>query len=236
MVRFFKILLILLFALSLGFLFGVNNTPQTVNVYNASGQLVKSQINQSATSVFFPGLKAESTPWYISRSTAIAAYLLLFAIVVWGMGMTVGFTYKFYDPARAWQIHQNMSISLAVLLIVHPFSLLFDKFMNFKILDLLLPFYSSFKAIFLSLGIVGFYILLIVIVTSIFMRLKAPRLWRYGHYLTYPLFILATIHGFFIGTDSSSLVMRAIYSLASLVFLLVFYSRFVVYPWRRRFL
>lgn len=230
MKRLFKITVLLALALALGFMFGINNTQNTVEVYDKAGNLVASQADQGAGNLLLPGLKAASIPWYLSRSSAIAAYLLLFCIVVWGMGMAVGLTYKFVDPARAWQIHQDMSISFGVLVIIHAFSLLFDSFIGFKILDILLPFYSGFKPVFLSLGIVGFYLLLIIIFTSIFVRLKSPRLWRYSHFLVYPLFIFATMHGLSIGTDSKTMLMQGVYGFASVVFVALLIYRFLIYP------
>jgi methionine sulfoxide reductase heme-binding subunit len=223
-----KILVILLVAISLGFFFGVYNTEQAVNVYDSAGQLVSATPATGISSVFFPGLKLESIPWYVSRSTAIAAYLMLFMIVSWGLGMAIGFTYKFIDPARAWQVHQDMSISFGVLVFIHAFSLLFDKYIAFGLLDILLPFYSQFKSLYLSLGIVGFYLLLVIIVTSVFLRLKMPRLWRFSHYLVYPLFLFATIHGLQLGTDSSTMIMQVVYWLASLIVAGLVIYRFTV--------
>lgn len=223
--RFVKVLLILAMAVSLGFFAGIYNTEPTVRVHDKAGQAIDTVL-PSAGSVFLPGIKFESIPWSISRSSAIAAYLLLFSLITWGLGMAIGFTYRLVDPARAWQIHQDMSLSFGVLVIVHAFSLLFDKFIAFGLLDILLPFYSRFNSLYLSLGIIGFYILLIVIATSLFLRLKMPRLWRNIHYSVYLLFVLATIHGLQIGTDSSTLIMKMIYGLAGTIVALLFIYRF----------
>ncbi|MEI8360860.1 MAG: ferric reductase-like transmembrane domain-containing protein [bacterium] len=229
-----KILLILVVAIGLGFFFGVYNTPQAVEVYNASGQLISSTSAQTIGSVFVPGLKIESIPWYVSRSSAIAAYLLLFSIIAWGLGMAIGFTYRFVDPARAWQVHQDMSMSFGVLVFVHAFSLLFDKFMNFDIFDILIPFYSNYKTWFLSLGIVGFYLLLLIIISSVFLRLSSPRFWRFSHYLVYPLFLFATIHGLQLGTDSSTMIMQTVYKFAGAVIVILFVYRFTITLYQNR--
>lgn len=233
MSRLIKVFIFLTAALLLGFIVAISNIGTRVDVYDNAGNLVKTQAGASAGGILLSGLQSEAIPWYISRSSAIAAYVLLFTIVIWGMGMKTGLTYKIVDPARAWQIHQSMSISFGILVVVHAFSLLFDSFIGFNILDILVPFYSSFSPVLLSLGILGFYLLLIVITSSIFIRLSHPRAWRFLHYLVYPLFIFATIHGFFIGTDSSAVLMRMIYFFASSVFAVCFFYRFVIYP--RRF-
>lgn len=229
-----KILALIASALVLGFLFGVYNTHPTVEIYDAAGNLVTTSVGQASSGIFFPGLNPDSIPWYLSRSAAIAAYILLFAVVIWGIGMTFGLTYKFIEPARAWQLHKEMSLSFAVLVAVHAFALLFDHFIGFKILDVLVPFYSDFKPLYLSFGIIGFYLLLAIIFSSIFMRLSSPRLWRKVHYLSYPLFVLATIHGLVIGTDSKTALMQGLYAFASLAFFGLFIYRFALYPLFRK--
>lgn len=172
----------------------------------------------------------EGLPWYLSRSSAIAAYLVLFCLVTWGMGMAVGLTYKISKPARAWRIHQEMGIVFGLLVVFHAFGLLFDNFIGFGALDILVPFYASFSPVFLSLGIISFYFLSAIIITSMFMRLSRPRLWRVIHYLAYPLFVMATVHGFFLGTDSKTLAMQGVYIAASFIFTGLAVYRFLVYP------
>ncbi|MEI7497735.1 MAG: hypothetical protein WCK11_00440 [Candidatus Falkowbacteria bacterium] len=230
MERIIKIILILAVVTTIGYVLGVGTNTSEVRVKDAQGNV--QVIKPAATSelaALNPGYVSQ-LPWFISRSSALAAYILLFAIVIWGMGMTVGWTYKIFDPARAWQLHQDMSLSFAVLVVVHAFSLLFDHFINFTILDILIPFFSKFNTIFLSLGIIGFYLLVAIVVISVFLRLKMPRLWRLNHYSTFLLFIFATLHGFNMGTDSSTMIMKIVYPVAAIVFLLVATYRFIIYP------
>jgi len=169
----------------------------------------------------------EQLPWYISRSSAIVAYLLCFAVIAWGFGMTTGLSYKITNPVKAWTIHKYMGIALGVIVAVHALSLLFDKFINFGILDILIPFSSDYKPVFLSLGIIGFYFLMATIFASVFLRVKSPKFWRASHYFTYPLFALGLFHGLFIGTDSKTPAMQAVYWITGAIFTgIVFYRIF----------
>jgi predicted ferric reductase len=169
-------------------------------------------------------------PWYLSRASAIAAYILTFLIIFLGTGMTTGFIYKYINPVRAWVVHKYLGIAMLVTVIIHPFSLLFDEFINFELADILVPFVSSYKPVVLSLGIIASYFLLIIMLTSLFARLKHPYFWRLVHYLTYLFFILALLHGVFLGTDTQFLAMQIVYWLTGLAFLILviyrlFYSR-----------
>jgi predicted ferric reductase len=174
-----------------------------------------------------------SLPWYITRAAGLSAYVLMFLIVVLGVGMTTGYIYKFINPVKAWLTHKYLSLALGLLILTHMTALLFDNFVNLGLKDILIPFYSSFSPLFLSLGILGFYILLVVIFTSIWFRLKYKRTWRNVHYFVYGLFAFSLVHGFFMGTDSRALIMQAVYISTSLIFLLILIYRFIIRPLKK---
>ena len=85
----------------------------------------------------------------------------LFLIVFLGIGMTTSFIYKRINPVQAWVVHKYLGMALGITLIIHVLSLSFDKFINFSWGDILIPFYSSFKPLYLNFGIFSLYILLI---------------------------------------------------------------------------
>lgn len=211
MPRLFRIFALLIVVISIGYFIGTRQEKSVTNIYGPNGELLSQQISTGVSLNPVANLDPEQIPWYVSRSSAIAAYLMLFILVFWGLGMTIGFVYSIIDPARAWQLHKDMGISFGVLVVVHAFSLLFDRYLNFSVFDILVPYSSSFKPLYLSLGIVSFYLLLMVIITSIFLRLKLPRLWRSSHYLTFVIFVLALIHGLNVGSDSKTTLMQIIY-------------------------
>lgn len=225
---FIIIVFILAISAGIGFYIAAGNQKATIIIEDLDGgqKEFSVDINQLTPNQNFNA--ALSIPWYISRSSAIAAYILMFLIVIWGLGMTSGFTYRIEEPAKAWNTHQFMAISLVILILTHISSLLFDKFINFGWKDILILFFSSFKPAYLSLGIIGFYILIAIILISLFLRIKKPRFWRITHYLTYLLFVMSLIHGLFIGTDSSSNVMKIIYLVTGVIFTFLIIYRFLL--------
>lgn len=169
-------------------------------------------------------------PWYVSRASGIVSYIILFLLLVSGMGIKTSLSFKFLSPTFAWLNHRYLGIALTVSIATHVVSLLLDKFMNFSFLDVFIPFYSSFKPIFLSLGIAGLYLLLVVITTSLYYINKYHKSWRLLHYLTFPLFVILFIHGYFIGTDSSTILMHSAYLLTgTIVGVLVLYRLYFYY-------
>jgi len=55
---------------------------------------------------------------------------------------------------------------------------------------------------------IGFYFLVAVEVTSLLRKRISQRIWRLTHYLSFPLFLLTTVHGLSAGTDRSTLLLR----------------------------
>lgn len=157
-------------------------------------------------------------PWYFARASGIAAYILLFLLIVTGGGIKTSWSFRFISPTIAWLNHRYLGIALTFSVIVHLVSLLVDKYLKFTIIDILVPFVSTYKPIFLSLGIIGFYMLIAVIITSIFSINKFPKAWRLIHYLTYPMFIILFIHGYFTGTDTPYILIQLMYLITGIIF------------------
>lgn len=182
-----------------------------------------------------PANQIISLPWYITRASALTAFILMFLVVFLGTGMTTGFIYGLINPTRAWTIHKYLSLTMTIMVFMHAGALLFDKFIRLSLSDILIPFASSYQTFFISLGILGFYILLAIILTSIFLRVKMPRFWRSTHYWVYPLFALALIHGLFMGTDSPKGIMQFVYWVTGGIFVILFIYRFVYYRSKIKF-
>ncbi len=159
--------------------------------------------------------------WYLIRSSGLLAYILLFLIIISGIGIKTSLSYKIMSPGNAWSTHKLFGISLSVSIAIHLISILFDEFLQFSIADILIPFYSDFKSIYVGMGIIGFYIFLGIIITSLLYFTKMPKLWRLLHYLTYPTFILLFLHGIYTGTDSTLIWVQLMYWTTGLIVLIL---------------
>ncbi|NTW22392.1 hypothetical protein HGA34_02480 [Candidatus Falkowbacteria bacterium] len=240
MYKVFATIIFLLLIGSAGFMFGTKNREVEYVVRGGSGvpssTVVVSQSNSGEKRLWglVPADKVASIPWYVSRSAAVVSYLVMFLVILLGTGMTTGFAYRLLDPVIAWSTHQYLAISLGVTLAVHVISIYFDEFINFSVSDLLVPFVSDYKTVYLGLGIIGFYILILTVLFSIFLRLKSPKFWRATHFLVYPMFALSLVHGLFIGSDSGTLAMKLVYWVTGAIFAILLAYRFAVYPLKAR--
>ena len=183
------------------------------------------------TDIFGTGIivHKKNIPWYITRASAVAAYILMFLIIVWGAGMTTTWLYRFVDPTTAWGIHKFFSIAMTILVVIHITALLFDEFIKFGLLDVLVPFAAHFKPLYVGLGIIGFYLIIAVMISSMFFRSKSERVWHFIHYSVYPLFIMILIHGIFTGSDTNTSFMKTIYWFTGIVFAATLIYRFSIY-------
>lgn len=162
-----------------------------------------------------------SWPWYITRAAGIVAAVSLVILLLSGVGLITGATFKFLEPLTAWATHRAVGIVFGVSVLVHIVALLFDKFVPFNIVQLLVPFASKYRqvtwsghnlgSLWVALGILAFYCTVIVVLTSLFWIDKKQRLWKFFHFLSYAIVALAFFHSLLIGTDLAHGVFRWIW-------------------------
>jgi len=85
---------------------------------------------------------------------------------------------------------------------LHLAGIVADTFVPFGVADVLVPLASSWHPIPVAAGIVAFYLLLAVEVTSLARHRLPHRLWKGVHALSFVLFATATAHILTAGTDT----------------------------------
>jgi DMSO/TMAO reductase YedYZ heme-binding membrane subunit len=102
---------------------------------------------------------------------------------------------------------------------VHVGAILLDTYVHFGVASVLVPFASSWRPVAVAWGVVAFYLLLAVELTSL-LRSRLPNsVWRGVHYASFALFVTATIHGLVAGTDTTREVAVLVAAAAGLGFL-----------------
>ncbi|MFA5994264.1 MAG: ferric reductase-like transmembrane domain-containing protein [Parcubacteria group bacterium] len=162
--------------------------------------------------------------WYSSRAMGLMGYFLLWWVMFLGLAIRTPILNKLLKPIFSLEVHRWLSVQALFFALFHALVLLGDKFLQLHILDLFMPFYSQAYSNEITLGILGFYLMIMLIVTSYFRKLLSFRLWRTIHFLNIVLFVLVTIHAMAIGTDlKQGLLLRDIFLGANiwLVFIIV---------------
>ena len=120
-------------------------------------------------------------------------------------------------------------------MLVHIIALLFDKFVPFTIIQVLVPFASSYKPVVLlgmhvgtlwvALGVIAFYAVAIVVITSLVWIEKKPYTWKLLHLLAYLIAVFVFFHSLFIGTDLAGGLLRLLWIVSGIGLLAVTFIR-----------
>ncbi|MEM7140146.1 MAG: ferric reductase-like transmembrane domain-containing protein [Actinomycetota bacterium] len=139
--------------------------------------------------------------WYVTRATGLVSWALLAAATIWGLLLTSRLLERRPSPAWLLDLHRHLGNLTLALTVIHVAAIALDDFVDYTIAELLVPFISDHDAVAVGLGVISLWLLAVVQVTSWARRRLDQRLWRRAHLLSAPLVILATLHGWMIGTD-----------------------------------
>ena len=142
--------------------------------------------------------------WYVARSSGIVAVLLAAASVMWGLLLSSKITERRPGPKWLLDLHRYLGGATVVFVVIHMAALVFDSYVSFGITDLLVPFASTWKPSAVAWGVVSFYLLITVQVTSMAMR-RIPRTWwKWIHMSSYVMLWAGLIHGLRAGSDAAN--------------------------------
>lgn len=161
----------------------------------------------------------EQTAWYLTRSTGLIAYLFLTASTAWGILLSTKIIKESVPPAVTLEMHNTLSWLAVAFTAVHAFLLLFDTYFTYTVFDLLIPFTGPYEPIWVGLGTLTFYLMLLVNLSFYVRKQIGQKKWRLFHYTSFLFFILATLHGLLAGSDSGLTGMRLLYTASGLLIL-----------------
>jgi hypothetical protein len=156
---------------------------------------------------------AATTPsayWYVTRGTGTAALVLLTLSVALGIANVRRTEIEGVPRFVLNSVHRNVSLLAVTFLALHIVTTLLDGFAPISVLDVFLPFKSSYRPIWLGLGVVAFDLMIAITVTSLLRLRLGYEAWRVTHWLAYVSWPLALVHGFGTGTDAKTGWMLAV--------------------------
>lgn len=158
--------------------------------------------------------------WYVSRSSGIVAWGLSALAVLWGLALATRALGR--KPPAPWllDVHRFLGALTVVFVLVHLVGLFLDPWAGFSVSELLVPMVSSWKPVAVAWGIVAFYLLLAVEITSLVKNRLPRRLWRGVHLTSYAMYAMATVHLLQSGTDRHNPALRTaiVVSVGAVVF------------------
>lgn len=147
------------------------------------------------------------------------SFLLLWFSTAWGLALPSKLFDRILPRAFTYDFHQFISLLAIGFIILHVGVLLIDRYLPFTLVQILVPFYSTYRPFWVGLGVIGFYLILLVTVTFYLRSQIGMKTFRAIHLLSLVAYLGAVIHGFFSGTDSSLLAAQLLYFSTFLVVL-----------------
>jgi methionine sulfoxide reductase heme-binding subunit len=156
----------------------------------------------TASHVLAVGTSGPSPLWYTTRATGVVALILLTATVALGIAGTARLETRAVPGIVRAGLHRNLSLLAVAFVAVHVITTVLDPFAGIGVISAVIPFSSSYRPLWLSLGTIAFDLLLALIISSL-IRTRLPyRAWRAVHWLAYACWPVALWHGLGTGTDS----------------------------------
>lgn len=180
---------------------------------------------------WLPGLsnsllgEAPKAYWYLSRMSAMTAFVLLWFSMAFGVMITNKLARMWPGGPTAFDLHQYTSLLGLAFGLFHALILMGDKYINYTLAQILIPFNSvDYKPVWVGLGQVAFYLMIIVAFSFYIRKRIGHKTWRVIHYISFAIFGLTLLHGLLSGTDSPEAWARGLYwaSGVSLLFLTVY--------------
>lgn len=166
-----------------------------------------------------------ATFWYIARSAGIVAYLLLSASVILGVLMSA--RTRFAWPRFAVEeVHRFLAILTGTFVALHGGTLLLDRVVPISLPQTIVPFTSPYRPLAVGLGVTAAELMAAVGLSNL-LRWRLPHTTcRRIHYLTIPVWFLASLHGVLAGSDRAEPWFAGVYAGAVAGVLLAFAVRF----------
>jgi hypothetical protein len=168
-----------------------------------------------------------SAYWYLTRGTGTIALILLTLSVALGVANVRRMRTKSVPRFVFDAVHRNVSLLAVAFLLVHIVTSLLDGFAPIKLLDVVIPFRSSYRPLWLGFGAVAFDLLIAITITSMMRRRFGLRAWRVVHWVAYACWPFALLHGLGTGSDTKAGWMLMIVAACVIVMIVAVVARAV---------
>jgi methionine sulfoxide reductase heme-binding subunit len=142
--------------------------------------------------------------WYITRSTAIVAFVLM--TVSFALGITAtkrNVATRWWPRFATQQLHRNVAMIAIIALLVHIVTTLADTYVHVGWAAFVVPGLSGYRTLWVALGTLAFDGFLLVIVSSLLRDRLPARVWRTIHWTVYVAWPLSFLHFLKTGTDAA---------------------------------
>ncbi len=152
--------------------------------------------------------------WITSRAAGFAALVLASLAVSAGLLMSTKLLKGRTSELRA--AHDTLALATIVAIAVHGVALLGDQFLHPSTADIAIPFVSSYKTVWTSLGIVSGWALILLGLSYYARRWIGAVRWRKLHRFTALAWLAGLFHSLGEGTDAGQVWFLAMIALVAI--------------------
>ena len=145
---------------------------------------------------------SEKAYWFISRSSGVVAYVLITLSVLLGLVQSGNLFRAYIAPLLSLGLHSFFSWIGLGLSLLHGIILVGNEYTDFDLPQVFIPFLSDYRPIPVGLGIIAFYLMLLLSLSFYARSYLGQENFRTLHYTSFVAFIAVTAHSLLAGTDS----------------------------------
>lgn len=157
-----------------------------------------------ADRILTPSILAAAGPsplWYLTRASGLVSLILLTAVMGLGIASLGRWASERWPRFATAGLHRGLSLLAVVFLLFHIVTAELDTFAPIGWLAFVVPFVSSYRALWLGLGTVAFDLILALVVTSLLRNHIGYKTWKALHWASYACWPIAVLHGLGTGSD-----------------------------------
>jgi hypothetical protein len=139
--------------------------------------------------------------WYLTRGTGAVSLVLLTLSVVLGVADVRRWSSPRLPRFVVDGLHQTVSMFVVATLAIHVVTTLLDSFAPIRLVDVVVPFVSAYRPLWIGFGALALDLLLALVITSVARARLGFRAWRAVHWLAYACWPVALLHGLGSGSD-----------------------------------
>lgn len=153
------------------------------------------------------------------------AWIVLGITCLWGILLITRMLKPADRPAWLLDLHRYLGVLSLVTVGAHMATLVGDNWVYFGWRELFVPQASVWRTAAVTWGVLAFYLLMLIQLSSWVMKWLPRKLWHAIHLLSYVLFVMVTVHGFMAGSDSTNIVFFAVACGGIAILLFAFVAR-----------
>ncbi len=146
-----------------------------------------------------------SITWDVARTGGLIAFVLLTASVAIGLLLSLGWRSPTWTRFVTNEVHRFVTLLSLVFIGIHSLAVAIDPFVKLSPPEVLVPFLSSYRPIWVALGIIATYLMIAIYLSD---RLRARvgyAWWRRFHVLAFVAYVMALVHGIATGSDTRAI-------------------------------